>query len=32
MNFSIEEELAIILFKEYELNSHVKDDHAYMMK
>ena len=32
MNFSIEEELPIILLKEYELNSHIKHYHAYMMK
>ena len=32
MNFSIEEELPIILLKEYELNSHIKRYHAYMMK
>ena len=32
MNFSKEEELPIILLKEYELNSHIKGYHAYMMK
>ena len=30
MDFSIEEELPIILLKEYKLNSHVKGYHAYM--
>ena len=32
MNLPIEEELPIILMKEYEMNSHVKGYHAYMMK
>ena len=32
MNFSLEEELPIILRKKYELNSHIKGYHAYMMK
>ena len=32
MNFPIEEELPIILMKEYEMNSDVKGYHAYMMK
>ena len=32
MNFSIEEELPIILLKEFELNSNTKGYHAYMMK
>ena len=32
MNFSIEEKLPIILLKEYELNSHIKRYHPYMMK
>ena len=32
MNFLIEEELPIILLKEYELSSHTKHYHAYMMK
>ena len=32
MNFSTEEELPIILLKEYGLNSDIKRYHAYMMK
>ena len=32
MNFSMEEELPIILLKEYELNSYIKGYHVYMMK
>ena len=32
MNFSIEEELPIILLKESKLNSHIKDYLAYVMK
>ena len=32
MNFSIDEELPIILLKECELNSHIKGYHAYTMK
>ena len=32
MNFSIEEDLPIILLKEYELNFHIKGYHVYMMK
>ena len=32
MNFLIEENLPIILLKEYELNSRIKGYHAYMMK
>ena len=31
-NFSIEEELSIILLKAYELDSHMKNCHAYIMK
>ena len=30
MDFSIEEELPIILLKEFKLSSHVKGYHAYM--
>ena len=32
VNFLIEEELPIILLKEYKLSSHIKHYHAYMMK
>ena len=32
MNFSIEEELPVILLKQYELNSHIKSYHAYVLK
>ena len=32
INFLIEEELQTILLKEYELNSHIKGCHDYMMK
>ena len=32
MNFSTEEELPIMLLEEYELNSHIKGYHAYIMK
>ena len=32
MNFSIEEDLPIILLKEYELNFHIKGYHVYIMK
>ena len=32
INFLIEEELQTILLKDYELNSHIKGCHDYMMK